>query len=74
MGLDKPTQRQRRELLDLALHQEDLAIKLVRIAETLPGDRGLQVLELLTQLYADADRLKALAEEVSQGRGSRLKP
>lgn len=73
MGQNRPTQRLRRELLDLALHQEELATNLVRIAETLPDGPGLLMLELLTQVYADADHLAALADEVRQGQVSRLK-
>lgn len=74
MGLNRPTQRLRRELLDLAYHQEALAGKLVHIAESLPGRQGLPLLELLAEVHADADQLKALAEEVRQGQVSRLKP
>jgi len=74
MGLSRATQRLRRELLDLAYHQEALASKLVHIAETLPGRQGLPLLELLAEVYADADQLKALAEEVKQGQVQRLKP
>ncbi|MCY1368072.1 hypothetical protein D9M69_550330 [compost metagenome] len=74
MGLNRPTQRLRRELLDLAFRQEALASKLAHIAEALPADQGLQLLELLAGVYADADQLKALAEEVKQGQVSRLKP
>lgn len=73
MGQNRPTQRLRRELLDLAHHQEDLAIQLVRIAEALPDGPGLLMLELLTQVYADADHLTALADEVRQGQVSRLR-
>ena len=47
MGLNRPTQRLRRELLDLAYHQEALAGKLVHIAESLPGRRCLPLLRLL---------------------------
>lgn len=74
MGLNRPTQQLRRELLDLACHQEALAAKLTHIAEALPGPQGLPLLELLAEVYADADQLKALAEEVKQGQVSRLKP
>lgn len=74
MGLTRPTQRLRRELLDLAHHQEALAGKLVHVAEALPGRQGLPLLELLAEVYADADQLKALAEEVKGGRITRLKP
>lgn len=73
MGLNRPTQQLRRELLDLAFHQEALAGKLLRIAETLPGPQGLMLLGLLAEAQADADQLKALAEEVRQGQVSRLK-
>lgn len=74
MGLNRPTQRLRRELLDLAYHQEALAVKLVHIVETLPGGQDLPLLELLAEIYADADQIKALADEVRQGKTSRLKP
>ncbi|MCY1306488.1 hypothetical protein D9M69_544320 [compost metagenome] len=74
MGLNRPTQRLRRELLDLAHHQEALASKLALIAETLSTAQGLPLLELLAEIYADADQLKALSEEVKQGQVSRLKP
>lgn len=74
MGLNRPTQQLRRELLDLAFHQEALAAKLTHIAEALPGLQGLPLLELLAEVHADADQLKALAEEVKQGQVSRLKP
>lgn len=74
MGMNRPTQRLRRELLDLAYRQEALASKLAHIAETLPAVQGLSLLELLAEIYTDADQLKALAEEVKQGQVSRLKP
>lgn len=74
MGLNRPTQQLRRELLDLACRQESLAGKLAHIAETLPTRQGLPLLELMTEVYADADQLKALAEEVRQAQISRLKP
>ncbi|WP_422402530.1 hypothetical protein [Pseudomonas sp. GZD-209] len=74
MGQNRPTQRLRRELLDLACHQEALAGKLAHIAEALPGRQGLPLLELLAEIHADADQLKTLADEVKQGRVSRLKP
>ncbi|MDA8483627.1 hypothetical protein NNO07_11140 [Pseudomonas resinovorans] len=73
MGLNRTTQRLRRELLDLACHQEALASKLTHIAETLPAAQSLLLLELLAEVYADVDHLKALAEEVRQGQVSRLK-
>lgn len=74
MGLNRPTQGLRRELLALAYHQEALAGKLAHTAELLPGRQGLPLLELLAEVYADADQLKALANEVRQGQVSRLKP
>lgn len=74
MGQNRPTQRLRRELLDLAYHQEALAGKLVHIAEALPGRLGLPLLELLAEIHADADQLKSLSDEVKQGQVSRLKP
>lgn len=74
MGLNRPTQQLRRELLDLAYRQEALAAKLTHIAEALLGHQGFALLELLADIYADADELKALAEEAKQGQLSRLKP
>lgn len=74
MGLNRPTQRLRRELLDLSIRQEALARKIASIAEAVPADQALSLLELLAELYADADQLKALAEEVKQGQVSRLRP
>ncbi len=44
MGMNRPTQRLRRELRDLAYHQEALAGKLVHIAESLPGRQGCHCL------------------------------
>lgn len=73
MGLNRPTQQLRRELISLAHHQEALASKLVKLAEPLPTAQGIPLLELLAEVYADADQLKALAEEVKQGQVSRLK-
>ncbi len=73
MGLNRPTQQLRRELLDLSRHQEALASKLVHLAEALPAAQGLGLLELLAEVYADADQLADLAEEVRQGQVSRLK-
>ncbi|MDU4253883.1 hypothetical protein [Pseudomonas sp.] len=73
MGLNRPTQQLRRELLNLAYHQEALAGKLVRIAEALPAAQGFALIGLLAEVYADADQLKALAEEVKQGQVSRPK-
>ncbi|MBG6291060.1 hypothetical protein I5I61_26695 [Pseudomonas nitroreducens] len=73
MGLNRPTQQLRRELLNLAHHQEALASKLVQLAEPLSTAQGIPLLELLAEVYADADQLKALAEEVKQGQVSRLK-
>lgn len=74
MGLNRPTQQLRRELLDMASRQEELAGKICRIAESLDSQLGLALLTLLQDAFSDADKLKALAEEVKTGQVIRQKP
>lgn len=68
MGLNRPSQHLRRELLDLARHQEATAEKLLRLAEQATGLDGLTLAALAGELYEDADRTEALAAEVKDGR------
>jgi hypothetical protein len=74
MGLNRPSQQLRRELLDLARRQEKMAEKLLRIAEQTPGLHGLTLATLAGEVYEDADKAEALAEEVKAGQIVRSKP
>ncbi|MDH1009316.1 hypothetical protein N5J43_07220 [Pseudomonas nicosulfuronedens] len=73
MGLNRPTQDLRRELLDLSRRLESLAGSIASIAKDLPDAEGMKLLGLLANVYAEADELEALANEVKQGHVQRLK-
>ncbi|WP_236201413.1 hypothetical protein [Pseudomonas pseudonitroreducens] len=73
MGLNRPTQSLRRELLDLSRRLESLAGSITFIAKDLPEAEGMKLLGLLADVYAEADQLEALADEVKQGHILRLK-
>lgn len=73
MGLNRPTQNLRRELLDLSRRLESLAGSIAVIAKDLPAPEAMKLLGLLANVYAGADQLEALADEVKQGHVQRLK-
>ncbi|MFW9085597.1 hypothetical protein ACOI7N_13685 [Pseudomonas sp. P2758] len=68
MGLNKPTQDLRRELKDVALSLEQAATEVLTITKDCKDVEVTAVLKLIAQLYEDADRLAALADEVKDGR------
>ncbi|MNZ91457.1 hypothetical protein D3C78_1104440 [compost metagenome] len=68
MGLNRPTQQLRRELLDMASRNEGAAIELVHAAELLPDAQALALMRVVGALQEDADRLTAIAAEIAAGR------
>lgn len=73
MGLNRPTQQLRRELLDMAYRNESAAIDLVHAAELLPTAQALALMKVVGQLHADCDALRVLADRVRDGNISAMK-
>lgn len=68
MGLNKPNQELRRELKALRRSIEQAANEVLTITKDCKDVEVTAVLKLIAQLYEDADRLAALADEVKDGR------
>lgn len=73
MGLNRPTQQLRRELLDMAYRHETAAIDLINAAELPPDARFLALMKVVGQLHADCDALRALADRVRDGNIAAMK-
>lgn len=73
MGLNKPTQKLKRQLKDAALCLQQAAVEVLDITKDAKDIDVIAVLKLIAKLYEEADRLAALADEVKAGRIARAK-
>ena len=64
MGLNKPTQELRRDLKGIASNLEQACIDLSRLAQRIDDVDGLAVMQMVSKLYEDVDRLVGCADEV----------
>ena len=74
MGLNKPTQKLRRDLKQVAFNLEQAGIDLCRLAQRIDGADGLAAMQLVSKLYEDADTLLVYASEVKAGGIVRVEP
>ncbi|HCF2499753.1 TPA: hypothetical protein NIC38_004012 [Pseudomonas aeruginosa] len=74
MGLNRPSQNLRSDLQSMSCNGENLAIELLKIAEQTDDKTAFRLLRLLERIFVDADRLKALADEVRAGQIIRKRP
>lgn len=68
MGPRKPAVGLKRDLKDIADNLELVSGELSKLAERIDGVDVTAVLNLMSMLYNDADKLRAYAAEVKAGR------
>ncbi|SDO15055.1 hypothetical protein SAMN04489798_2165 [Pseudomonas arsenicoxydans] len=68
MGPKKPAVGLKRDLKDIADNLELVSGELSKLAERIDGVDITAVLNLMSMLYNDADKLRAYAAEVKEGR------
>lgn len=68
MGLKKPAAGLKLDLKDIADNLEHVSGELSKLAERIDGVDITAVLNLMSMLYCDADKLRAYAAEVKAGR------
>jgi hypothetical protein len=73
MGPKKPAVGLKRDLKDIADNLELVSGELSKLAERIDGVDITAVLNLMSMLYSDADKLRAYAAEVKGGRIVRAK-
>jgi len=73
VGLKKSSIELKRDLYGVAGNLERTAGEISRLAERVKDVDVVAVLHLMNQLYKDADKLKAYADEVKAGRIQRGK-
>lgn len=74
MSLTKPNRQLRSELIDLGCSLEQTASDVLCITKYCKDIDVKAVPRLIAKLYEDADRLKALADEIRDGKVTRVKP
>ncbi|MFW9086980.1 hypothetical protein ACOI7N_20805 [Pseudomonas sp. P2758] len=74
MSLTKPNQQLCRELKELGIGLEQAAGEILTITKDCKDIDVVAVLKVIAKLYDDADRIAALADEVSSEEISRSPP
>lgn len=67
MGMSRPNQQLRRELLDIASQADEAAYMVGQVAKSLPVDQVLMLMCALGLIYESVDRAVALADRVKAG-------
>ena len=73
MGPTKPNQQLRRDLAEVAFNLEQSCVDLGRLASRLSGADAMALIRVVGKLYEDADKLAGYADEVKDGRITRVK-